>query len=70
MTGVQTCALPISAEDELLIQTITSRERELILAFRDLSHDNQDIIMGEIKKFLKEQRYEESVAADELKQAK
>ena len=60
----------LSAEDELLIQTITSRERELILAFRDLSHDNQDIIMGEIKKFLKEQRYEESVAADELKQAK
>lgn len=54
----------ISVEDELLIQTITPRERELVIAFRELCHDNQDIIMGEIKKFLKEQYYEKSVAAD------
>lgn len=55
----------ISVEDELLIQTITDRERELVLAFRELSHDNQDIIMGDIKKYIKEQYYEQSVAADE-----
>ncbi len=55
----------ISVEDELLIQTITARERELVIAFRELCHDNQDIIMGEIKKSLKEQYYEKSVAADE-----
>lgn len=61
----------ISVEDELLIQTITNRERELVTAFRELCHDNQDIIMGEIKKFLKEQYYEQSVAADlPLKEAK
>lgn len=54
----------ISVEDELLIQTITARERELVIAFRELCHDNQDIIMGEIKKSLKEQYYEKSVAAD------
>lgn len=54
----------ISVEDELLIQTITDRERELIMVFRELSHDNQDIIMGEIKKLIKEQNYY-SVAAEE-----
>lgn len=54
----------ISPEDELLLQTVTDRERNLIDTFRQLNMDNQDIIVGEAKKALKEQRYEESVAAD------
>lgn len=54
----------ISVEDELLIQTLTNREKELIMVFRELSHDNQDIIMGEVKKLIKEQNYY-SVAAEE-----
>lgn len=54
----------ISPEDELLLQTITDRERNLIDTFQQLNMDNQDIIVGEAKKALKEQKYEESVAAD------
>lgn len=54
----------ISPEDELLLQTVTDRERNLIDTFRQLNMDNQDIIVGEAKKALKEQKYEESVAAD------
>lgn len=54
----------ISPEDELLIQTINDRERNLLDAFRQLDRDNQDIIMGETKKVLKEQRYSYSFAED------
>lgn len=54
----------ISAEDELLLHA-TDRERNLIDTFRKLNIDNQDIIIGESKKALKEQKYEESVAADQ-----
>ena len=45
----------LSAEDELLLQTITDRERELLRVYRELDGDNQDIIMGDAKKALKEQ---------------
>ncbi len=57
-------------EDIAFFQSITTKEHNIINVFRKLNEDNQDIIIGEMKKFLKEQRYEESVAADELKQAK
>lgn len=50
---------------------LTSKEQNIINTFRCLNDDNQDILIGEAKKSLKEQRYEESVAADEpLKEAK
>lgn len=54
----------ISPEDELFLQTISPRERNLLDTFRQLNDDNKDIIVGESKKCLKEQRYE-SVAAEE-----
>ena len=52
--------------DYLLGQTprISDQEKKLLNAFNKLDTDNQDIIIGEIKKCLKEQRHE-SVAADE-----
>ena len=46
-------------------QSLSEREKDIIENFRLLNEDNQDIIVGELKKCLKEQRYEESVAADE-----
>ena len=50
---------------------LTERERKVIESFRQLNEDNQDIIYGDIKKYIKEQRYEEAVAADEqLREAK
>lgn len=55
----------LSPEDELLLSTISSREKNLLYSYRKLNLDNQDILIGELKKLLKEQRYEESVAADE-----
>lgn len=46
------------------IKSISERERTVLDVFRKLNEDNQDIIVGDMKKYLKEQRYEESVAAD------
>lgn len=47
-----------------------SYSQKMLSAFEMLNEDNKDIIIGETKKYLKEQRYEESVAADEqLKEA-
>jgi len=48
----------ISLEDINYIQSITERERDVINSFRSLDADNKDIIIGDIKKYLKEQRYE------------
>lgn len=42
-------------------------EKRIIDTFRQLNEDNQYIIMGEMKKLLKEQHYDVSVAADEIK---
>ena len=42
-----------------------NNEEKLINTCRQLNNDNQDIIIGEMKKLLKEQYYEESVAAEE-----
>lgn len=54
----------ISPEDGEFLQSLTLKERNFIDIFRKLNEDNQDIIIGDIKKYLKEQRYEDSVAAD------
>lgn len=43
---------------------LSDKEKKYLDAFRKLNEDNQDIIIGDIKKYLKEQRYEETVAAD------
>lgn len=46
-------------------------DEKLLSTFHQLNEDNQDIVIGEMKKLLKEQKYEESVAADnKLKEAK
>lgn len=50
--------------DYLLCQ-VDERDEKALGSFRQLNEDNKDIIVGEIKKCLKEQRYEESVAAEE-----
>lgn len=42
---------------------LSDKEEKYLDAFRRLNDDNQDIIIGDIKKYLKEQRYEETVAA-------
>lgn len=50
------------------IRTISDNDEEKLLSvFRELNEDSRDIIKGEIKKVLRSQRYEESVAADEPK---
>ena len=38
---------------------LSERERDLLFTFRQLNQDNQDIIVGFAKKYLKEQKYEE-----------
>lgn len=54
----------VSSADILFAQSLSAREVDLVESFRLLNKDNQDIIVGELKKCLKEQRYE-SVAADQ-----
>lgn len=55
---------PISNTDRYFLKTLTDRERSIVDVYRQLNEDNQDIIVGEMKKCLKEQRYEDSVAAE------
>lgn len=50
--------------DYLLCQ-IGEQDEKAAMAFRLLSEDNKDIIVGEIKKTLREQKREEAVAAEE-----
>lgn len=48
-------------------QPILSRSEEKILTtFKSLNEDNQDIIIGKTKELLREQRYEESIAEENL----
>lgn len=49
--------------DYLLCQ-INEQDEKVLRSFQQLNEDNKDIIVGQIKKYLKEQHYE-SVAADE-----
>ena len=56
---------------DFLLCIIDEQEEKILSAFKKLSNDNKDIIIGEIKKCLKEQRYEDSVAAESrMKEAK
>lgn len=50
--------------DYLLCQ-VNEQDEKALRSFRQLDEDNKDIIVGEIKKCLKEQRYENTVAAEE-----
>ena len=50
---------------DYLIGQIDERTDTMLSAFKSLDTDNLDIIIGETKKLLKEQRYE-SVAADPM----
>lgn len=43
-----------------IIESTCQKEEKLLIAFRQLDDDNQDIIIGEIKKILKEQKYGEA----------
>jgi transcriptional regulator with XRE-family HTH domain len=56
-----------SSIDYLLGQEprLSDLERKLLDTFSRLDDDNKDILIGEAKKLLKEQRYSSSVAADE-----
>lgn len=55
---------------DYLLGQVNTREEKLLHNFRYLNEDNQDIIIGEIKKCLKEQRYESVAADSDIKQAK
>lgn len=46
---------------------LSNLELKYLSSFRQLSEDNQDIIIGKIKECLKEQRYESVAADDSLK---
>lgn len=62
---------PVIDENEISYRSLTEREENVIDVFRQLNDDNKDIIVGEMKKCLKEQRYEEAVAAvPSLREAK
>ena len=53
------------------IPQVTNIEKKLLNAFVKLNEDNRDIIIGKTKELLREQKYEEAVAADEpLREAK
>lgn len=56
---------------DYLLGIADKQDENFLKSFRDLKDDNKDIIIGEIKKLLKEQRYEDSVAAEStLREAK
>ena len=62
---------PIFDTNEHFYKTLTDREKNIINVYRQLNEDNQDILVGELKKCLKEQRIEESVATTlSIKEAK
>lgn len=45
------------------LQMLSKREQTIIDVFRKLNEDNQDIIIGEMKKYLKDQLHEEAVSS-------
>lgn len=61
----------LNVSSDYLLCIIDEQDEKYIGAFKQLTSDNKDIIVGEIKKLLKEQRYEDSVAAEsKMKEAK
>lgn len=56
---------------DYLLCVIDEKTENALSSFNRLNEDNQDIIIGDMKKYLKEQRYEETVAAESsIKEAK
>lgn len=51
---------------DYLLCHINEREEKILNTFRLLNDDNQDIIVGEIKKSLRDQKHEESFATDNV----
>lgn len=51
---------------DYLLCLIDNQDEKILRSFRQLNEDNKDIIVGEIKKYIKEQRYD-SVAAENPK---
>lgn len=49
---------------DYLLCVIDEKTENALSSFHRLNEDNQDIIVGDMKKYLKEQRYEETVAAE------
>ena len=49
---------------DYLLGQITEQEDKYLHSFRSLNEDNKDIVIGDVKRYLKEQRYE-SVAAED-----
>lgn len=49
----------LQTAEQLQAAALSERERDLLFTFRQLNQDNQDIIVGFAKKYLKEQKYEE-----------
>ncbi len=45
-------------------EELCPNEEKILSTFRDLNEDCQDIVIGKAKELLREQRYEESVAAN------
>lgn len=45
---------------------LTRSEEKILNTFKNLNEDNQDIIIGKTKELLREQRYEESIAEENL----
>lgn len=71
MDTIITLAKEFNVSTDYLLCQIGEHEEKLLNSFKMLNGDNKDIIIGEIKKCLKEQRYEKFVSTDkELRQAK
>ena len=49
---------------DYLLCVIDEKTENALSSFHRLNEDNQDIIVGDMKKYLKEQRYEKTVAAE------
>lgn len=56
----------LNVSTDYLLGKIDEQTEKALNNFQQLNEDNQDIIIGEIKKYLKEQRYDEFVATDEI----
>ncbi len=50
---------------DYLLCKVDEQEEKALSSFHNLNTDNQDIIIGEMKKYIREQRLEESVAAED-----
>lgn len=65
MEGIK-CFFPELAETK---SHLSQSEEKIMVTFRNLNEDNQDIIIGKAKELLREQLYADPVAAGELRKA-